>query len=211
MSQKTSPGPKKRESSIQRIVAVGLFICFTGGGLSQAADFEPLPWGTNLEELNQAYKTKYTTGQIREDKERSEIEIQYSPARTIKIRRGELVALVSSTDSSSAYRLFGYAYEGKFFGQTIFFKDHPEFFPETINSTLKKKFPDGKIIRTLGSNRMNSAFEFKSDNLYVFTAEKGVFFYEPNTLGRIVKKFQSQIDQEKEKIEMKMGEKGLTP
>jgi hypothetical protein len=111
------------------------------------------------------------------------------------------VALVSSTDSSSAFRLFGYAYEGKFFGQAIFFKDHPEFFPETINSSLKKKYPQGKIVRSLGGNRIISAFEFKSDKLFVFTAEKGIYFYEPTMLEKIVKKFQGQLDQEKERVE----------
>jgi hypothetical protein len=120
MNQKTSLGPKKRGISLHLILAVDLLIFFTGVGLSQANNWEPLPWGLNLEQLNQTYQTIYKTGQIREDKERSEIEIQYTPARTIKIRRGELVALVSSTEASSAYRLFGYSYEGKFFGQAIF-------------------------------------------------------------------------------------------
>jgi hypothetical protein len=209
--QKTSMGPKKRGSTIQFILVVGLFMFLAGVGLSQANDWKPLPWGLNLDELTLAYKAKYPTGQIREDKERLEIEIQYTPARTIKIRRGELVTLVSSIDSSSPYRLFGYAYEGKFFGQAIFFKDHPEFFPETINSTLRKIYPQGKVIRSLGPTRIISAFEFKSDDLYVFSAEKGVFFYEPTILEKIAKKYQSLNDQEKERIEKEWRDKPVMP
>lgn len=211
MKPKKSQNQKKGVRIIRIIVAVGLFMFLAGVGLSRANDWEPLPWGLNLDELNLAYKIKVKTSEIREDKERSEIELQYSPTRTIKIRRGELVALISSPDSTSAARLFGYSYEGKFFGQAIFFKDHPEFFPETINSTLKKKYPQGKIIRRLGATRMISAFEFKSDNFFVFTAEKGVFFYEPTILERIVKKFQGQLDQEQERVDKEWRDKPVSP
>jgi hypothetical protein len=211
MKQKMKRRLKESLKIIQITLGVSLFFFLAGTDSSQANDWEPLPWGLNLEELNLAYKAKFKAGQIREDKERSEIELQYSPARSVKARRGELVALVSSTDSSSAFRLFGYAYDGKFFGQAIFFKDHPEFFPETINSTLKKKYPQGKIIRSLGATRFISAFEFKSDSLYVFTAEKGVFFYEPHLLEIVAKKFQGQVEQEKEKIEKEWRDQPVMP
>ena len=86
---------------IRVIVAMGLFLFFCGPGLSQGDDWTLLPWGLNLEELNRAFKEKYKTGQIREDKDRSEIEFQYSPIKSLKVRKGKVVALLSSTDPST--------------------------------------------------------------------------------------------------------------
>jgi hypothetical protein len=211
MNQKMSRGQQKKSGSLQVLLAASLFIFFSGVGLCRANDWEPLPWGLNLEQLNQAYQKKVPNGQIKADKERTEIEIQYSPLKIIKAKGGELTALISSRDSSSSYRLFGYSYEGKFFGQAIYFKDHPEFFPETINSTLKKKYPEGRNIRTFTGTQMTSFFEFKSENLYVFSSEKGVFFYDPYTLEMVVKKFQDIVDQEKERFLKKWRDKPLEP
>jgi hypothetical protein len=190
---------------------ISLFLIVGRVDLCRANDWEPLPWGLNLEQLNQAYQKKYPTGQIKEDRDRSDIELQYSSAKSVKFKRGEVIALISSKDSASAYRLFGYNYEGKFFGQVIFFKDHPEFFPETINTFLKKTYPEGKNIRTFGATRIISVFEYKSEKLLVFTSEKGIFFYEPTILEKMSKKFLEQKDQEQEKEVKKWRDAPVMP
>jgi len=182
-------------------MCMGFFMFFSSLDLSRGDDWTPLPWGLNLEELNKVFKDKNKIGQIREDKDRSEIELQYTSAKSLTARKGKLTALLSSTDPSTPGRLFGYSYEGKFFGQAIFFKDHPEFFPETVARTLKEKYPQGKILRSFGTTRSSSYFEYKSDQLYVFSAERGVFYYQPDVLEKIVKIEQGRINQEDERKE----------
>ena len=108
----------------------------------------------------------------------------------------------SSKDSSSSYCLLGYSYEGKFFGQVVFFKDYPELFPETINSVLRKEYPEGKLIQTFGASRAISSYQVKTEALYLFTNEKGVFLYEPAVLTKVVTYFQ-----ELRKKEIELSEK----
>ena len=188
--------------NIRVIVTVGLFLFLYGTGLSRGDDWTLLPWGLNLEELNRAFKEKYQTGQINEDKYRSEIVLQYSPAKSLKARKGKLVALLSSTDPSTPGRLYGYAFEGKIFGRAIFFKDHPELFPETVIRNLKEQYPQGKIIRNFSTPRSIPFFEYKSDQLYIFSTERGVFYYEPLVLEKVVR-----IEQERSTLEEKKLEK----
>ena len=85
--QKIIKSRKRRRKRILPLSVLGFFILLAGTAFSQDIDWTPLPWGLNLEELNQAFKEKYKTGQIREDKERSEIELQYSPTKSIKFKR----------------------------------------------------------------------------------------------------------------------------
>lgn len=191
------------------IFLISLGLGLPQAGFSQPYDWEPLPWGLTLEEVNSAYAAKGKQGRIIEDKERSEIDLQYTSTKSFRISRGELVALVSSTDPLKAGSLFGYSYEGKFFGQVFLYKDHPGLFPETAIGLLKKKYPQGAISRSFGATRTLSQFEYKSDNLYVFTSERGVFFYQPLILDGVVKKSLGQISQESEKYEKKM--KDLSP
>lgn len=199
--QKKNKGHKKRAGKIRLIVYVGLFLFFSGTGLSHGDDWTPLPWGLDLEGLNQGFKEKNKAGRIQEDKDRPEIELQYALAKAIKFKRGRLVALLSSTDPSKPGRLYGYAFEGKFFGRAIFFRDYPEFFPETVTRILKERYPQGKVFRNFGTTRNLSFFEYKSDQLYVFSTEKGIFYYEPNILAKVIKMGQGQIEKEEQKFD----------
>jgi len=195
---------QKRRAKIGLFLCIGFFMFFSSIDLSRGNDWTPFPWGLNLEELNQAFKDKNKTGQIREDKDRSEIELQYAPTKSITVRRGKITALLSLTDPSTSGRLYGYSFEGKFFGRAIFFKDHPEFFPETVFRTLKEKYPQGKVLRNFGTTRISSYFEYKSDQLYIFSTERGVFYYDPNVLEKVVKIAQEENNQEEEKIQKEL-------
>ncbi len=199
---------KDRKIGIKRIrviVTMGLFLFLCETGFSQGNHWTLLPWGLNLEELNRTFKEKNQTGQISEDKYRSEIVLQYSPVKSLKARKGKLVALLSSTDPSTPGRLYGYAFEGKIFGRAIFFKDHPEIFPETVIGNLKKQYPQGKIIRNFSTPPSVPSFEYKSDQLYIFSTERGVFYYEPLVLEKVVK-----IELERSTLEERKIEKDLT-
>ncbi|MBI5603215.1 MAG: hypothetical protein HY879_07655 [Deltaproteobacteria bacterium] len=208
---KTGEDQQRRKGKIQWIWGVIFSMFLSGTAFSQSIDWGPPTWGKNLEELNQIFIEKNKSGLIKEDKERSEIELQYTPAKSLKIRRGNLTALISAADPSSAGRLYGYSYEGKFFGKVVLFKDHPEFFPETILRTLKEKYPQGKIYRTFGTGQTMPLFEYKSDQLYVFTTSRGVFFYEPNLLGQVLKRDQNQVEQELQRYEKEMRGKPYSP
>jgi hypothetical protein len=171
------------------LMLIGFLLIFVEGGFSRdiSIDWGLLPWGLDLEGLNKAFKERVTTGQITEDRDRNEIDVQYAPTKSVKVKRGKLVALLGSMDPSRPGRLFGYSYEGKFFGKVFLFKDHPEVFPETAISLLKGEYPKGRIFRNFSQSRNFPSFEFRSETLYVFTTERGVYFYEPDTLSKIVK------------------------
>jgi hypothetical protein len=171
-----------------------LFFC--GTVIGQGSEWGPFPWGMTLEELNRDFKSKKKTGQIKEDAERVEIELQYGPDKAIKIRRGNLQALTESSDPSRPGRLYGYAYEGKFFGQAVLFKDHPELFPETVIGLLKERYPQGRILRSFSRNRLISYFEFTSERLSLFTTDRGIYFYDPEVLTKVVKKYQAENEEE---------------
>ena len=147
------------------------------------------------------------TGQIKEDKDRSEIEFQYSPTKSLKIRKGKVVALLSLTDSLTSGRLYGYAFEGKIFGKVLLFKDHPEFFPETVMRKLKEQYPQGNINRNFSTPRSNLFFEYKSDQLYIFSTERGIFYYEPTVLEKVLKIEQGQFTQEEKRFEKDVKDK----
>jgi hypothetical protein len=179
--------------------------------LGQSLELGPFPWGSNLENLNSDLSEKNQVGQVREDTYRLEIEIQYSPTKSVKIRKGSLVALNWSANPSMAGRLYGYAYEGKLFGRIFFFKDYPEIFPETAIGTLKKKYPEGRIYRNFTKDRFISLFEYKTDQLYVFTTERGIFFYDTSVLEKVAKKYQTEKEEEIKKFEDKQPDETRLP
>jgi hypothetical protein len=199
--------PQKNRISPSLLLALCFVLILGRAPLLWADVWEPLPWGLTLDQLNQEYQKKYPNGRIKEDLSRPDIELQYGPGKILKINRGEVSVLICSKDSSSSFRFLGYSYEGKYFGQMVFFKDHPELFPETINSLLRKKYPEGKVIQTFGTNRPISSFQVKSDKLFLFTAEKGVFFYDPALLEMVSKKFLDHQTKEREKFDKDMREK----
>jgi hypothetical protein len=209
--EKARKNRKKKLKKIQIILWIGLFLFFIGMGLSRANDWTLLPWGLNLEELNQAVKVKFNTGQIGEDKDRSEIALQYSPTKSLKVRRGKVVALLSFSDPSTPGRLYGYNFEGKIFGRVIFFKDHPELLPEMVIRNLKEQYPQGKVLRNFSTTLSLPFFEYKTDQLYIFSTERGVFYYEPTVLGKVIRIAQGQLDQEENRIDQDMRDKSDKP
>ena len=209
--QGTDKNQKKWTGRIGLIFGAGFILFLCGPGFCQVNDWDLFPWKLNLEELNRVFREKYKTGQIQEDKHRAEIEFQYSPNKSVKVNRGELMALTSSTDPSTSGRLFGYTYEGKFFGRVLLFKDHPEFFPESINNRLKETYPQGRVYRSFGTTLSPSIFEFKSEKIYVFTTEKGIFFYEPNLLEEVARKLQAQKDDRLRRYDEEWRNKPVVP
>jgi hypothetical protein len=190
----------KKKILIPIFMTLGLF-WGAGAGLAGGEDWTPPPWGLKLQGLDLVVKEKNKNLRIEEDKTRAEIELQYAPAKSMKIKRGKVTAWLSSTDSSTPGRLYGYAFEGIFFGRVIFFKDRPDIFPETAPRNLKDRYPQGKIVRTYGSGSSQSFFEYRSDQLYLFSTDRGVYFYEPKTLEKVLQIEMGQIEAEGQRME----------
>ncbi len=206
--KETSQGWNKNLGIAWFVLCLVFSLFFSGTGLTSGDEWTLLPWGLNLEKLNQAFKEKYKTGEIREDKGRPEFEFYFAPGKSFKIRRGKVVALLSLTDPAKPGQLYGYAYDGKIFGRTILFKDHPELYPETVIRNLKEQYPQGKVILNFSSDRKPPYFEYKSDQIYVLLTERGVYFYEPSVLEKVVKTEQELFDREEKRIDQKRSEEG---
>ena len=189
---------------------IGLLILWSARAFGQDYELEPFHWGMNLEELNQALKEKQGSGLIREDKERIQIDLQYGPFKTIRIPRGKLAALVLAADPSKSGRLFGYLYDGKLVGKITLFKDTPEIYPEKTIRQLKEKYPQGRLYRSYGTASSLPLFEYKTEDLVLFSTEKGILFYDPARLESIVKTFQKQIELDDLKYNQEMREKFST-
>jgi hypothetical protein len=209
--EKQKMGHKIKQWGLLLLLAAGYLLTIAGPGMGEGLDFGPFPWGLSLEEINGSFNEKNQIGQVREDKYRTEIELQYAPTKAIKARKGNLSALIWTSNPSMAGRLYGYTYDGKFFGRVIFFKDHPEIFPETVIGTLKGKYPQGRTYRSFTRDHFISLFEYKSEQLYVFNTERGIFFYDPNVLEKVIKKYQSENELEMKKFEEKQPEAVKTP
>ena len=183
----------------------------TGSAFGADPAWEPPPWGLNLEQINQLFKQHYKDGLILEDKGRVEIELQYSPSKSMRIPKGDVVALVSKEDPSKASRLYGYAFEGKVFGKVNLFKDRPEVFPQTVIRALQKAYPQGRISPSFGKADPVAFFEYKSDQLYIFTNERGVYYYHFQTLERLAKGYQEKMDAIDRKDRKEEREKPVSP
>jgi hypothetical protein len=194
---------KKMKRGFQLIIAILLYSFYSNFALGQGLELGPFPWGSSLEALNSSLSENNQMGQVREDTFRLEIEMQHTPTQTVKIRKGSLVALNWSANPSMTGRLYGYTYEGKLFGRVFLFKDQPEIFPETVIGALKKKYPEGRTYRSFTKDRFVPMFEYKSDQLYTFTTERGIFFYDPPVLEKVVKKYQAEHEQEMKRFEDK--------
>ena len=208
------PKKEKKGHTISRrigwVCLIGLLILWSARAFGQAYELEPFRWGMNLEELNQALKEKQGSGLIREDKERIQIDLQYSPFKTIRIPRGRLAALVLAADPSKSGRLFGYLYDGKLVGKITLFKDTPEIYPEKTIRQLKEKYPQGRLYRSYGTASSLPLFEYKTEDLVLFSTEKGILFYDPARLETIVKSSQKQIELDDKKYDQEMREKFST-
>ncbi len=189
---------------------IGFSILWSARAFGQDYELEPFRWGMNLEELNRALKEKQGSGLIREDKERIQIDLQYGPFKTIRIPKGRLAALVLAADPLKSGRLFGYLYDGKFVGKITLFKDTPEIYPEKAIKQLKEKYPQGRLFRSYGTASSLPFFEYKTEDLVLFSTEKGILFYDPARLETIVKSSQKQIELDDKKYDQEMKDKFST-
>jgi hypothetical protein len=179
---------------------IGCFWTKTGN----AAGVESFHWGLTVDELNQALSKEGSSDfLIREDNVRLGIEVPYAPTKAIKISRGRLRALFQAkktTGPESLGQLFGYLYDGKLFGRVELLKETPWTSLQEVIRGLKKKFPDGKVFRSFGGSKEVSYFEYLGDNVYVFTNDQGVYYFEPQTLNKVVREGQQIIDSKESKM-----------
>ncbi len=181
----------------------------------EAAGIEPYHWGMTLEELTQVISKEGSSDSIlRGDPSRSGIVLPYTPFKSVKITGGRLTALVEvkkSAGPESLGRLFGYVYDGRFFGRVELFKQTPwSSFPE-ITRILKEKFPEGKVFRSFSGPKTVSYFEYRGNDLYVFTNEEGVYYFEPLTLNKVIREEQKTLDDKESKFQEETREKSRTP
>ena len=190
-------------------------ICCLWTKTGEAAGIEPFRWGMTLEEVTQVLSKEGSSDSIlREDPSRSVVELPYTPLKSLKIPRGRLKALVEvkkSAGPESLGRLFGYAYEGRFFGRVELFKQTPWSSLPEITRVLKEKFPEGKVFRSFSGPKTVSYFEYRGNDLYVFTNEEGVYYFEPLTLNKMVREEQKVLGDKESKFQEETREKLRTP
>ena len=194
---------KRIRSGLWLLTFLYLICClWTKTGI--AAGIEPFRWGMTLEELTQVFSKGGSSDSIlREDPSRSVIQLPYNPLKSIRIHQGRLKALVEvkkSAGPESLGRLFGYAYEGRFFGRVELFKQTPWSSLSEITRVLKEKFPEGKIFRSFSGPKTVSYFEYRGNDLYVFTNEEGTYYFDPSTLNNVIREEQKALDEKESKF-----------
>lgn len=184
----------------------------------QAADLGPLsiPWGLNLEELTRVFEEKIDPRlTLREDSSVYEIELQIRPAKSVKIPRGGLsfVEAVSREARQTAVgRIFGYLWEGKYFGRVFLYSHHPGLSRTQVTLQLKNQFPEGRLFHRFQDGLMVSDFELDSGTLLIFTNERGVYLYEPGTLKKVLREAERERQEQSEREELrKFREEGNKP
>jgi hypothetical protein len=181
----------------------------------EAAGIEPYHWwGMTLEELTKVISREGLSDSVlREDTSRS-IVLPYTPLKSLKITGGRLTALVEvkkTAGPESLGRLFGYAYDGRFFGRVELFKQTPWSSLLEITRTLKEKFPEGKVSRSFSGPKTVSYFEYQGNDLYVFTTEDGVYYFEPLTLKNVLREEQKVQGDKESKFQEETRESLRTP
>jgi len=190
-------------------------ICCLWTQAGEGAGIEPLRWGMTLEELTQVLsKGGISDSILREEQNRSVIELPYTPLKSLKISRGGLTALVEvkkTAGPESIGKLFGYAYEGRIFGLVELFKQTTWSSPSEITRALKERFPEGKVFRIFAGPKTVSYFEYRGNDLYVFTNEEGVYYFEPLTLDRVIREGQKVIEGKDSKFQEETRDKLRLP
>jgi len=169
---------------------VGLLL-FPWEGFAEDLAFSPLRWGLSLEDLNRLYQEQINPGkELKPDPQRFEIDLQVEPRKSVKIPRGGLVALLESPKDSGYSglgRLFGYLWEGKFFGRVLLFKDHSPLTLSDAAQRLKTLYPEGRLFRKFIGTVMSFQFELESDGMRIFMNDQGVFYYDPLVLKKVLR------------------------
>jgi hypothetical protein len=149
------------------------------------------------------------------DQQRFEIDLQIQPRQTVKIPKGDLVALVETSAGagpSTLGRLFGYLWEGKFFGRVILFKDHPPLSSSEAALRLKTLYPEGRLFRKFTGTAMSHHFELDSDQMSIFINDQGVFYYEPSMLKKVLRETEREnLERRKREGERRFQEHGKGP
>jgi hypothetical protein len=188
------------------IIVVGLLL-FPGKGFGEDLGLSPLRWGLNLEDMNRLYQEKVNPqGELKADLQRFEIDLQIQPRKSVKIPRGGLVALVETPKGagpSGLGRLFGYLWEGKFFGRVLLFRDHPPLTLPEAAQRLKTIYPEGRLFRQFTGTTMSHQFELDSAQMRIFLNDQGVFFYDPAVLKIVLQ----ETEREKQDLLEKKGER----
>jgi hypothetical protein len=185
-------------------------------GFGEDLGLSPLHWGVSLEDLNRLYQEQVNPlGELKPDLQRFEIDLQIQPRRSVKIPKGDLVALVETPKDagpSSQGRLFGYLWEGKFFGKVYLFKDHSPLTPPEAAQRLKTLYPEGRLFRKFTGTTMSNHFEWNSERLRIFMNDQGVFYYDPPVLKRVLRETEKESqDRLKREGERRFLEHGKGP
>ena len=177
------------------LILVGLLF-FSREGFGEDLSFSHLRWGLNLEDLNRLYQEQINPRkELKPDLERFEIELQVEPRQSVKIPKGDLVALMETpkgSGSSGRGPLFGYLWEGKFFGRVILFKDHAPLTSPEAALRLKALYPAGKLFRKFTGTVMSHHFELDSEGMRIFMNDQGVFYYDTPVLKKVLREMERE-------------------
>jgi hypothetical protein len=197
------------------VILIG-WLLFPWEGHGDELRISPLRWGLTLEELSRIYQEQINPqGELKHDLQRFEIDLQIQPNQSIKIPKGGLVALVETPKGagpSSLGRLFGYLWEGKFFGRVLLFKDHSPLTSPEAAQRLKALYPEGRLFRKFTGTVMSSQFELDSDGMRVFMNDQGVFYYDSPVLKKVLRETERENqDRLKREGERRFQEHGKNP
>jgi hypothetical protein len=202
--------------SLSQIIVLAVSLLFPWQGFGEDLRLSPLRWGLNLEELNRVYQEQVNPqGELKLDLQRFEIDLQIQPGQSVKIPKGDLVALAETPRGggpSTQGRLFGYLWEGKFFARVLLFKDHSPLSSSEAAQRLKVLYPEGRLFRRFTGTVMSSQFESAADRLLIFTNDQGVFYYDPDILKKVLRESQRvQQEREERRRERDFLERGKSP
>jgi hypothetical protein len=205
---------KSLGSKIGFLIFFYLIWCFWANS-AQAAGVETFHWGLKVEELNQVLAKEGSADFfLREDPSRSGILVPLTPLKSARIPRGRLIALIEvkrSAGSESLGRLFGYAYDGRLFGRVDLFKQTPWTSITEITRGLKERFPEGKVYRSFSGPKTVTYFEYRGKDLYVFTNEGGVYYFEPSAFDKMIREEQKAEGERESKTQEEFREQSRTP
>ena len=208
-------GEWKNPVFFRMVIIVGLLL-FPWKGFGEDLGWSPLRWGVNLEELNRLYQEQVNPQrELKPDLQRFEIDLQIQPRQSVKIPKGGLVALVETpkdTGSSGLGRLFGYLWEGRFFGRVLLFKDHSPLTSSEAAQRLKTLYPEGRLFRKFTGTAMSNHFELESERMLIFMNDQGVFYYDPPVLKKVLRETERENqDRRKREGERRFQEHGKNP
>lgn len=90
-------GGWKKPVFFQIVFLLAGLLLFPGKGFGADLGLSPLPWGVSLEDLNRLYQEQVNPqGELKPDLQRFEIDLQIQPRQSVKIPKGDLVALVET-------------------------------------------------------------------------------------------------------------------